>query len=141
MSNEEKTEIESKFAANQGHGPEHTHWWKRLTKDKGLNGMDGIPPERQNFPDEDPRSEDDRIPEDVRIKQKRLANEKLAKENGGELPEKKEEQTQAPAETADDDQSAKQQAEASIKNDEQKKKPEAKKEEKKADLAPELNEA
>ena len=29
------------------------------------------------------------------------------KENGGKMPEKKEEQTQAPAETADDDQSAK----------------------------------
>lgn len=31
-----------------GGGPEAGSWWKRLTKDRGLNGMDGIPKNKQH---------------------------------------------------------------------------------------------
>lgn len=40
---DEIADAEAKHAGVLGGGPGATDWWKRLTKDKGLNGMDGIP--------------------------------------------------------------------------------------------------
>jgi len=71
-------------AAHERKGPEAGSWWKRLTKDNGLNGMDPIPKGRQGD-SSDEEEDDSRIPKDVRTKAKRLANEK----NGGKKPEKK----------------------------------------------------
>lgn len=41
--------------------------------------MDPVPKARQTYPDEDPKEVDENIPEEVRIKQKRLENEKAEK--------------------------------------------------------------
>lgn len=83
MSEPEIADKAALHAAHQGKGPEAGSWWKRLTKDNGLNGMDAIPKGRQGD-SSDEEEEDTRIPKDVRTKDKRVAKEK----NGGKKPEK-----------------------------------------------------
>tara|TARA_B110001450_G_scaffold255068_1_gene281728 strand:- start:910 stop:1500 length:591 start_codon:yes stop_codon:yes gene_type:complete len=84
MSDQEAQEKDALHAATiQGKGPEAGKWWKRLTKDNGLNGMDAIPKGRQGD-SSDEEEDDNRIPKDVKDKQKRIAMEK----NGGKKPEK-----------------------------------------------------
>ena len=127
MSEPEIAEKDALHAAHKGKGPEAGSWWKRLTKDNGLNGMDAIPKGRQGD-SSDEEEEDTRIPKDVRTKEKRIVKEK----NGGKKPEKHAEKKECeiPEMCPDDAQSPKQQAEAAVKNVKEEKKEEVKEEKK-----------
>lgn len=125
---DEIAEQDAKYAAANAGGPFATQWWKKLTKDNGLNGMDPIPKGRQHGGEDDCSDDESKCKKEL-WERNQLDNEPWEKHFKKKFPPKKKEEKEEPKKPEEDENkpekddglSEKQKAEASVTSDGRKK--------------------